>query len=182
MRPRIAEWISALVRRTATGTAAIARALAAYQRTLITPDSPFYRYLAGDTDALSWAAKEGLALFRGDAGCIRCHDGPMLTDGKFHRLGVGGAEDLGRGGVTGVEEDRYRFRTPPLRNIAETGPYMHDGSLETLFDVVEFYYRRVPRRGPEGLPLDVEPLMGQSYSEIDLIVEFLRSLSGDVYP
>ena len=157
----------------------IARALAAYQRTLVTPNSPFDLYLGGDADALSSAAKEGLELFQGAADCIRCHDGPLLSDGKYYRLGVGG-RDTGRGGVSGLEDDRFRFRTPTLRNIAETGPYMHDGSLETLFDVVEFYYRRVPQQGPGGLPLDVEPLLGQSYSEIDLIVEFLRSLSGTV--
>ena len=156
----------------------VARALAAYQRTLVTPNSAFDRYLAGDDDALSPAAKDGLELFRGAAGCIRCHDGPMLTDGKFYRLG-GGGEDVGRATVTGAADDRYRFRTPTLRNVAETGPYMHDGSLETLFDVVELYYRRIPLQGPEGLPLDLEPLLGQSYSEIDLIVAFLRSLSGE---
>ena len=157
----------------------IARALAAYQRTLITPLSPFDRYLAGDSDALSPAAEEGLELFRRSAGCIRCHNGVLLSDGKYYRLGIGSG-DRGRAEVTGRDEDRYKFRTPTLRNVAETGPYMHDGSLRTLFDVVEFYYRGVPQRGPEGLPIDVEPLLGQSYSEIGAIVAFLRSLSGDV--
>jgi len=156
----------------------IARALAAYQRSLITLSSPFDLYLAGNEDALSSAAKEGLALFRGDAGCVRCHNGPLLSDGKFYRLGVNNA-DVGRGGVTGAPEDRYRFRTPTLRNVAETGPYMHDGSLETLFDVVEFYYRRIPKSGPDGTSLDVESLLWQSYSEIELIVAFLESLSGE---
>jgi len=70
--------------------------------------------------------------------------------------------DLGRGSVTGNAEDRYRFRTPTLRDIADTGPYMHDGSLETLFDVVEFYYRRVPRSGPEGTALDVDLCCGKA--------------------
>ena len=81
--------------------------------------------------------------------------------------------------MTGNEQDRYKFRTPTLRNIAETGPYMHDGSLKTLFDVVEFYYRRVPPAGSDGFPPDVEALLGQSYSEIDAIVAFLESLSGE---
>ena len=156
----------------------IARALAAYQRTLVTPNSPFDRYLAGDSDALSLAAKEGLELFRGAAGCIRCHNGPLLSDGNYYRLGVS-RTDPGRSAATGDERDRYKFRTPALRNIAETGPYMHDGSLETLFDVVEFYYRRVPQGGSGDLLPDVEPLLGQSYSEIDAIVEFLKSLSGE---
>ena len=157
----------------------IARALAAYQRKLITLNSPFDRYLAGDEDALSPAAKQGLALFRGDADCIRCHNGPLLSDGKFYRVGVNNT-DVGRAAVTNDPKDRYRFRTPTLRNVAETGPYMHDGSMETLFDVVEFYYRRVPQSGPEGTTLDIESLLWQSYSEIDLIVAFLESLSGEL--
>jgi cytochrome c peroxidase len=159
-------------------TEGIAKALAAFQRTLVTRNSPFDRYLAGDKDALSPRAKEGLELFKGDAGCIRCHHGPLLSDGKYYRLGVGRG-DQGRGAVTGKREDLYKFRTPSLRDVAETGPYMHDGSLATLFDVVEFYYRGVSSRGLDGLELDIEPLLGQSYSEIDSVVEFLKSLSGE---
>lgn len=156
----------------------IAKSLAAFQRTLVTRNSPFDRYLSGDKKALSTRAKEGLELFQGDAGCIRCHNGPLLSDGNYYRLGVGG-NDEGRGGVTKKRDDLYKFRTPSLRDVAETGPYMHDGSLATLFDVVEFYYRGVPSRGPHGLELDVEPLLGQSYSDVDAIVEFLKSLSGE---
>ena len=154
----------------------IGRALAAYQRTLISRGSAFDRYLMGDKKALSPLAKAGLELFKGDAGCVRCHNGPLLSDSKFYRLGIG--RDVGLGGITKQRKDRYKFRTPSLRNIAHTGPYMHDGSLRTLFDVVQFYYRGVPTRGQEGLPLDVESLVGQSFSEIDAIVAFLRTLSG----
>jgi cytochrome c peroxidase len=156
----------------------IAKALAAFQRTLFTRNSPFDRYLAGDKKALSNRAKEGLDLFVGDADCIRCHNGPPLSDGKYYRLGVG-RDDKGRGAITKNYEDLYRFRTPSLRHVAETGPYMHDGSQATLFDVVQFYYRGVPSRGPNGLDLDVEPLLGQSFSEIEALVEFLKSLSGE---
>ena len=102
----------------------------------------------------------------------------MLSDGKYYRLGVGRG-DKGRGAITKSRQDEYRFRTPSLRDIAETGPYMHNGSRDTLFDVVQFYYRDIPSRGPGGLELDVEPLLGQSYSEIDAVVEFLKSLSGE---
>ncbi|MBP85536.1 MAG: cytochrome-c peroxidase [Planctomycetaceae bacterium] len=157
----------------------IAKALAAFQRTLVTRNSPLDRYLAGDEDALSALAKQGLELFRGEADCIRCHHGPLLSDGKFYRLGVG-LQDNGRGAITGKRDDLYKFRTPSLRDVARTGPYMHDGSLKTLFDVVQFYYRDAASRGPEGLKLDVEPLLGQSFSEIDAIVEFLRSLDGEL--
>ncbi len=155
----------------------VAQALAAFQRTLVTAPSPFDRYLAGDKDALSEDAKRGLELFQGEAGCVRCHNGPLLSDGKFYRLGES-FQDEGRASVTKKQEDRYRFRTPTLRNVAQTGPYMHNGSLKTLDDVVAFYYRGVPVSGRDGLPLDAEALTAQSFSEIGLIVEFLNSLTG----
>jgi cytochrome c peroxidase len=155
----------------------IAKALAAFQRTLVTEPSPFDRFLAGDKDALSDEAKRGLELFRGDAGCVECHNGPLLSDGKFYRLGVS-FKDEGRSKVTGKKEDRYRFRTPSLRNISETGPYMHDGSQKTLEEVVTFYFRGIPASGPNGLSLDTEALDFLSFSDIDSMVEFLKSLSG----
>ena len=155
----------------------IAKALAAFQRTLVTEPSPFDRFLAGDKEALSAEAKRGLELFRGDAGCTECHNGPLLSDGKFYRLGVS-FKDEGRAKITGKKEDRYRFRTPSLRNIAETGPYMHDGSQKTLDDVVTFYFRGIPDSGPDGLSLDTTSLDGVSFSDIAPMVEFLKSLSG----
>jgi cytochrome c peroxidase len=118
-----------------------------------------------------------MALFAGPAGCVRCHHGPLLSDGKLYRIGVS-IRDPGLAQVTGKSEDRYKFRTPSLRNVAQTGPYMHDGSMKTLNDVVTFYYRGVPTSITDGLPLDVEALVGQSYSEIPDIVAFLESLSG----
>ncbi len=157
----------------------IAKALAAFQRTLVTQPSPFDRYLMGDEDALSADARQGLELFLGDVGCVECHNGPLLSDGKFYRLGVSFLDE-GRAKISGNKDDRYRFRTPSLRNVAQTGPYMHDGSQKTLDDVVMFYYRGIPDSGPGGLPLDAEALRGQSFSEIPLIVEFLKSLSGKV--
>jgi len=159
----------------------IAQALAAYQRTLIPGPSPLDRYLSGEKDALSKEAKQGLALFRGEARCIECHHGTLLSDGKYYRLGVS-YRDPGREGVTGRREDRFRFRTPPLRNIAETAPYMHDGSFRTLNEVVEFYYRGIPSSGPGGLVPDLEPLTDRSFTEIPLIVAFLESLSGAMPP
>jgi len=156
----------------------IAKSLAAFQRTLVTNPSPFDRYLAGDQTALSMQAKQGLELFEGSAGCIRCHHGLLLSDNQFYRLGVS-SQDEGLAVVTGKKDDKGKFRTPSLRNIAQTGPYMHDGSKKTLTDVVEFYYRGVSSKTSNGLPLDVEPLLGQSYSEISDIVAFLESLTGE---
>jgi cytochrome c peroxidase len=150
----------------------IAKALAAFQRTLVAKPSPFDRYLAGEKDAISDTAKEGMRLFMGEAGCVQCHRGPLLSDGKFYRLGVA-QRDKGRGAFTGKREDDEKFRTPSLRNVAQTGPYMHDGSQETLYDVVAYYYRNMPSG------LDVEPLLGQSFSEVSLLVDFLQSLTGE---
>ncbi len=157
----------------------IAKALAAFQRTLMSGPSPFDRYLRGDKDALSADAKRGMELFQGDAGCIECHHGPLLSDGNYYRLGVS-YRDEGRAKVTGKSQDKARFRTPSLRNVAETAPYMHDGSLETLRDVVTFYYRGIPAAGPGGITPDTSALTGQSFSEIDLLVAFLESVSGEV--
>lgn len=157
----------------------IAQALAAFERTLVSGPSPLDKFLRGDKQALSPLAEEGLRLFTGEAGCIRCHNGPLLSDGKAYRLGVGFG-DKGLGGVTSKEDDNYKFRAPSLRNVSQTGPYMHDGSLKTLDEVVAFYYRGVPAIGPDGLPLDVEPLLGRSFSEIPAIVAFLELLSGEL--
>jgi cytochrome c peroxidase len=156
----------------------IAKALAAFERTLVTKPSAFDRYRQGERDALSPDAERGRELFFGDAGCVRCHSGPHLSDGKFYRLG-GSLEDKGLAAVTGKDEDRGKFRTPSLRNVAVTAPYMHDGSLKTLEDVVTFYYRTPPTALADDLPLDIEPLLGRSYSEISDVVAFLESLSGE---
>lgn len=156
---------------------AIAKALAAFERTLVARDSPFDRYLAGDKTAISEDVKRGMELFTGAAGCARCHNGPLLGDGKFYRIGVS-LKDKGREAITGKSGDRYMFRTPSLREVARTAPYMHDGSRKTLTDVVEFYYRLAPGRAADGLELDVQPLVGQSYSEISDIVAFLEALTG----
>ncbi|MEQ8785411.1 MAG: cytochrome c peroxidase [Pirellulaceae bacterium] len=157
---------------------AIAKALAAFQRTLVSRRSPLDRYLEGEKDALSASAKHGMELFTGDAGCIRCHHGPLLSDGKFYRLGVS-FRDEGRGAVTGKPDDAYKFRTPPLRDVARTAPYMHDGSLKTLAQVVEFYFRGASTSPPHGLSLDIQPQTDLSYSDIEDLTAFLRALSGE---
>lgn len=156
----------------------IARALAAFQRTLVTGPAPFDRYLNGDEAALTESARRGMELFQGEAGCVQCHHGPLLSDGKFYRIGVA-SKDEGRAAVTGNREDTGKFRTPSLRNVAQTGPYMHNGSLKTLEDVVLFYYRGVPRTTPGGFRPDVQPLSGQSFTEIEDVVAFLESLTGE---
>ena len=114
----------------------IARAIAAFERTRITPGAPFDRYLAGDESALTPKQKEGLRIFQ-EAGCISCHNGVMLGGQGYASFShVEGSSDIGRAAVTGREEDRYVFRIAPLRNVALTAPCFHDGSAATLHEAV----------------------------------------------
>src|ERR1700721_1100489 len=129
----------------------IAKCLASFERTLVSGDSPFDRYEYGhDAKAMSAAAIRGLAAFRDPArgNCTACHligkDYALLTDGKFHNIGVGvdptgELTDLGRYSQTKIDADRGAFKTPTLRNVALTAPYMHDGSEKTLTQVVDYY-------------------------------------------
>ncbi len=167
----------------------IEMALASFERTVLSGDSRFDRYMyGGDKTALSEAALRGLSVFKDKSkgNCVTCHTidekFALFTDGKFHNLGAGTnargeLADLGRYEVTKVEADKGAFRTPGLRNVAMTGPYMHDGSLKTLKDVVEFY----EGGGTSNAQLDKEikelKLSGQE--KVDLVA-FLESLTGSV--
>lgn len=159
----------------------LAFALAAYVRTILSGDSPYDRYLAGDESALTSAQKRGLDLFRGKGGCVVCHVGPNLTDERFHNTGVGWADgkhaDEGRAAVTGDPADLAAFKTPPLREVARTGPYMHDGSLETLDDVIDFYDDG-GKENPD-LDFDMQPLHLTDEEKADLAA-FLEALNGMV--
>ena len=117
----------------------VAAALAAYQRSIVSDDTPFDRYLRGDRKSLSANAKRGMELFFGQARCSRCHTGAELTDNKFHNIGAGDPADAGRRAVTRRREDHGAFRTPQLREVARTAPYMHDGRFQTLNEVVRHY-------------------------------------------
>jgi len=117
----------------------IASALAAFERTVRSPVTPFDRWVAGDHDAISPAAVRGFQLFNGKANCKACHGGWMFTDNQFHDIGLPG-DDLGRGAFEPNEPQMQRaFKTPTLRNIAVRAPYMHDGSKKTLADVLRHY-------------------------------------------
>jgi cytochrome c peroxidase len=172
---------SELEKRVGLPKAKVSRALASYVRTIRSGDSPFDRYVAGDRDALPEQARQGLKLFRGKGGCVVCHVGPNLTDEKFHNTGVAwngqSFRDEGRYAITGEPVSRGAFRTPTLREIASTAPYMHDGSLATLEDVID-YYDRGGRPNPH---LDPEVrLLDLSRAEKRALTAFLRSLSGRI--
>ena len=154
----------------------VALALDVYVRTLTTPNSPFDRYAAGDKQALTDAQKRGLTLFVGKAECTMCHRGPNFEDDQFHALGIRG-DDTGRFKITGVEADRYAFKTPTIRNVALTAPYMHDGSLSTLREVIDFYDAGGGKQEPKSVLLRKLYLTAQEKSDL---VAFLESLTGEV--
>lgn len=154
----------------------IASALAAFQRTLITRNSPLDRYLAGEHHALSDAARRGLKLFEGKANCIKCHDGPHLTDQSFHNIGVDSG-DPGRAQIDTASGLIGAFKTPGLRNVALTAPYMHDGSLESLEDVIRFYNRGGDRQA--HLSKLIEPLQLRD-DEIQDLAAFLHALTDPI--
>ena len=160
----------------------VAAALADYQRTRMSGNSAWDRWQGGDARALAPSARRGWSLFNGDAQCSRCHFGPNLTDGAFHNLGIGwdaASErytDEGRGAITGRPGDRGAFKTPTLRDAARHPPYMHDGSLPTLRDVILFYERggvRNPHLDTQVRRLDL------ARGDIDALVDFLEALNGE---
>ncbi len=169
----------------------VEKAIASFERTVISGNSPFDRYFyGGDKKALSPAARRGLAVFRNPkkGNCVVCHTigekHALFTDNKFHNIGVGaeGGEirDLGRYAVTRNKADLGAFKTPSLRNIALTAPYMHDGGQKTLKDVIDFYIgggNSNPNLDKEIKPLDF--LTGQERADLRA---FLESLTGEMPP
>ncbi len=186
------------------------KAIAAFERTIVQTDTPFDNYLRGDDAALDESQKRGLELFRGKAGCIECHNGPLLSDEKYYNTGVPPLdewEDDGLKQVTfryelyakGSTEDMYRhtkddpgfyfrskekadkgkFRTPSLRYTLYTEPYMHNGMLATLEDVVEFYNQGGgTNEFADNKTALLKPLDLSDQEKTDL-VNFIRSLSGE---
>ncbi len=159
----------------------VSQAIATFERTLLSGATPFDRYeWNGEKNALNESAKRGLVLFRGKARCSMCHIGTNFTDEKFHNLGAGegdGRKDPGRAQVTKDSADFGKFKTPTLRNVVLTAPYMHDGSLATLEEVIAFY-----DRGGSSNPhlhKEIKPLKLTNEEKADLLA-FLKSLTGTI--
>lgn len=155
----------------------LGRALADFLRALVVADSPVDRFRNGETAALTTEERAGLWLYEGRGGCWRCHHGPNFSDESFHNTGVGAQEGVpepGRAEVTGDEAERGEFRTPGLRLLTQTAPYMHDGSLATLEEVVQFY--RDGGRANANLSERLRPLELSDEDAANLVA-FLRALS-----
>lgn len=167
----------------------ITKAIADYERTRMSGNSAWDRWRAGDQNAVSNQVIKGHRLFFGNGFCNNCHLGQNLTDGKFHNLGVGWDpeakkfSDEGRFAVTNVLADKGAFKTPSLRDVSKRAPYMHDGSMKTLREVVEFYSkggkpnpqlsRKIDRRFAEQLDF--------TESQINALVKFMEALDGEGY-
>ncbi len=160
---------------------ALSHALASYVRSILSGNSPYDRYINGDRSALSETQQAGLRIFRGKGNCTACHVGPTFSDERTHNTGAawrnGRLHDEGRFIVTGKTEDLGAFKTPTLRDVARTAPYMHDGHLATLDEVVKFYDeggRANPNLDPEIRPLRL------TTAEKQAVVAFLKRLSGAI--
>jgi cytochrome c peroxidase len=158
----------------------VGKAIASFQRTVLSGNSPADKFDQGQQPgAISESAQKGLTLFRDKARCTKCHSGFNFTDEKFHNIGIGWDDnkvDLGRYMVTSNAEELGAFKTPTLREIARSAPYMHDGRFKTLEEVVNFYNKggvKNPHQDPLILPLE---LTDQEKSDL---VAFLRTLNGE---
>jgi cytochrome c peroxidase len=161
-------------------TDGIGKAIATFQRTILSGNSPADRFdLGAEETALSPEAQQGLELFRAKARCTRCHSGFNFTDEKFHNIGIGwdtNTVDLGRYMVTKNAEDIGAFKTPTLREISRTAPYMHNGRFASLEEVVNFYNQggiKNPYLDNNVIPLEMTD------QEKRNLVAFLRSLNGE---
>ena len=154
----------------------VADAIAAFERTVVTTDSPFDRYVNGDDQALTCEEKKGLEIFNGKGHCTLCHWGGYFSDSRFHNLGVTETDpskpDLGRYVVTNDPDDKGAFKTPTIRDVGLRAPYMHNGTEKTLEDVVDLY----DKGGRVGDP-NLDPLivpLGLTKNEKKALVAFMK--------
>jgi cytochrome c peroxidase len=157
----------------------IAKAIANYERTIVSGTAPFDRWIEGEEGALSEAAKHGFTLFNGKAGCAECHSGWRFTDDGFHDIGLK-SDDLGRGALpgpltTGNPVLQHAFKTPTLRNVGMRAPYMHDGSKKSLREVIDLYDGGFIER--QSLSTHVKRLNLMESEKRDLVA-FMQSLTG----
>lgn len=160
----------------------VAMAIASFERTVLGGNSKFDRYSNGDKTAMNESEIRGRELFFGKANCTRCHVGSNFSDSDFHNLGVGMSKakpDLGRYEISKEEKDKGAFKTPTVRDISRTAPYMHDGSVATLEEVVDLY----DRGGEPNKWLDVKVVkLNLTPQEKADLVAFMKALDSDPYP
>ncbi len=154
----------------------IAMAIATYERTVVSGEAPFDRWIKGRAEAISPAAQRGFKLFNGKARCAVCHSGWRFTDDSFHDIGLSDG-DIGRAAeLPGIIKMRHAFKTPGLRNISKRGPFMHDGSMATLLEVIQHYDQGGLQR--PSLSNEMRPL-GLTQPEMADLIAFMHSLTSD---
>lgn len=153
----------------------IAKAIAAFERTIVSTEAPFDRWISGEAGAISDAAKRGFALFEGKANCIACHQKFNFVDDGFHNIGLPGTDDPGRYALVKVDVLKGAFKTPTLRDITLTAPYMHNGVYATLAEVIDHYDAGGVNK--TNLDPNMKPLALTASEKTDLI-EFLKTLTG----
>lgn len=177
--PRYVEMFEQAYPREGISENTIAKALAAFERTVVSADAPFDRWLAGDSSALTPAQWRGFQVFAdpNKGNCATCHSGPNFTDNGFHNIGIRAAAkpDLGRFNIRAVASMKGAFKTPSLRDIELTAPYFRDGSAATLRDVVDHYVRGGDDRS--NISPDMKPLKLSEQDKEDLVA-FMKSLTG----
>lgn len=155
----------------------IAGAIAAFERSVISPQTSFDKFLMGKRNALSNQELRGLHVFRTRAGCMNCHNGPLFTDNKFHNTRINSTDqpdiDKGLYNVTHNDADMGKFKTPSLRDVMKTGPWMHNGRERDVFRIIELYNKNSP--APSGHPKH----LGLSGSEMSDLYAFLGAISAD---
>ena len=156
----------------------IRKAIATYERTIVSGLAPFDLWIEGDESAISASAKRGFTLFNGKAACADCHQGWNFTDNQFHDIGLYG-EDKGLGTLTKNPKDNFAFKTPGLRNIGQRAPYMHDGRFESLITVVTHYVGGVINRDSLSTKLKTISL---TVEEIKDLENFMMTLTGQDTP
>jgi cytochrome c peroxidase len=158
----------------------IAASIATFERTIVSAEAPFDRWVAGDEKAIGDDAKRGFVLFNTKANCAACHSGWTFTDDSFHDIGLAATDDIGRAKIVpGVPELQYAFKTPGLRNIDQRAPYMHDGSVATLEEVVRHYVEGgQQRQSPDP---DMKPIALDD-QEVKDLVAFMQTLTGPDRP
>jgi cytochrome c peroxidase len=157
----------------------IAKALATYQRTIVSGTAPFDKWIDGDERAISDSAKRGFVLFNAKGNCAACHSGWNFTDGSFRDIGLPDS-DVGRANILALPSMVHAFKTPTLRDIDRRAPYMHDGSQPTLAAVIEHYDHGVVQR--PSVPEELAPQLHLSAEEKADLVAFLETLTGEAPP
>jgi cytochrome c peroxidase len=161
--------------------ASVQKAIAAFERTVVTGRAPFDEWVDGNEYAIGDAAKRGFVTFNTRGKCSLCHSGWRFTDDSFHDIGVTGYDDLGRGALlTQLPAIQHAFKTPSLRNVAKRGPYMHNGSETSIAEVIDLYDLGGREKRP-SLAHEIEPLNLTAQERSDLLT-FLESLNSKDAP